>query len=289
MFWLVKTYSRIYGVVKDTTGRNLPGLGRVLRSFSRDEILMVHGFRVFLDGRIADCYGRLVAGAWNEPETHTFLSRVIDRHPRQVQFVDVGANVGEFVVHIASMSNVGRVTAFEPIPEAANVIRVNALLNAHSHIEVIEAAATNRNGVAKLGVSRDLTNSSLGDAVAERQITVDTVRLDDFVWDAEHDLVMLLDVEGEELNVVRGASRTIADRRPLIIFEYNHVSRTRFSLAEMQDELGPGYVVRALLPDSSLGSADEVIWNCVAVPNVTDFNWLIDESAWETNRQPESS
>ncbi len=126
---LVRAYARASRRLHGRTGRNLPGLGRLLRTLTQRPRLEVHGAWFELSDRDADCYARLVIGEWTEPETHAFLDRVLRASPTRVRFVDVGANVGEFVVAMAIRPEVATVTAFEPIASLADAIERSVGLN----------------------------------------------------------------------------------------------------------------------------------------------------------------
>jgi len=140
-------------------------------------------------------------------------------------FVDVGAHVGMYAVRGAvELRGRGHVLAFEPNPNARAQLVENLALNGCNNAIVVPAAATAGAGRAELHVpaSDDPSFSSLeGGRFAEGEsLAVDTVTLDDVV--PEHGLrpaVVKIDVEGGELDVLRGAVRVIADARPVLLVE----------------------------------------------------------------------
>jgi hypothetical protein len=127
--WLsiAKFYSKVYGWVKDTFGINIRGLGFVLRQVAEDCELSVMGKRLYFAHELSEAYARPLHGKWNEPETHQFLSYVLAN--LKIDFIEVGANIGEILVDVAMDPACLAVTAFEPNPEAVSVIQKNIQLN----------------------------------------------------------------------------------------------------------------------------------------------------------------
>jgi FkbM family methyltransferase len=145
--------------------------------------------------------------------------------------VDVGANVGFYSLHFARLVGPsGRVFAFEPDPRNAARLRRNVALNAFEPIvEVDERAVSGRDGRATLHRS-DPDHSGWGSlaAHADETSTVDvsTTTLDSFLEARGIDRVDLLkaDVEGSEIDLLRGATRSLRKRRLRRLFiEFNGV------------------------------------------------------------------
>ena len=135
---------------------------------------------------------------------------------------DVGANIGYLALVAARIVGPGgRVVAIEPDASCAAAIRANAALNGLDAIEVVEAAAASRSGVAELVVVRDrlwTRLASVGDHhEGEARVEVRTVALDDV--DGPPPTIVKIDVEGAELDVLAGMSRLLRDARPLVICE----------------------------------------------------------------------
>jgi FkbM family methyltransferase len=110
---------------------------------------------------------------------------------------DIGANIGVFALRCAR-AGAARVTAYEPGPWAAEVLRMNAGLA--SGMEAVEAAVVGESGpgTATFNVSVESlgsTNSLVSRPRRARSITVPTVAFADAVRGAT---VVKVDVEGAE-------------------------------------------------------------------------------------------
>jgi FkbM family methyltransferase len=136
--------------------------------------------------------------------------------------VDVGANIGQMTSALATaVRSSGRVIAFEPHPEifrllAENAARWNAAEFTGS-IELRNVGASSSAGVAQLTMSDTFEwNSGTASMCAGTEHVVSAIevpvrRLDDEIIDASIG-VMKLDVEGYELEVLRGAQRLLGDQ-----------------------------------------------------------------------------
>ena len=95
------------------------------------------------------------------------------------------------------------------------------------------------------------------------KITINSISLDSIKDKIQgSNLVILIDVEGAELNVFKGAREIIEQYKPIIIFEYNYVSSKQFSLTDISEQLPIGYNFYNL--DDKLLLQSENTWNIVA-------------------------
>jgi FkbM family methyltransferase len=131
--------------------------------------------------------------------------------------LDVGANVGTHTVYLAAICS-ARVIAFEPNPEALAVLRENVRLNElQDAVTVVDAGLGAGSARADLIVpdANNLGRCKLA-AAAEGALTIRAY--DDLGFDAAVKLVKI-DVEGMELDVLRGMSRLIAAHQPALYVE----------------------------------------------------------------------
>ena len=150
-------------------------------------------------------------------------------------FYDIGANVGFFSIIAAKLvGDTGKVYAFEPGEENAKSIRHNAQLNSFSQIEVIEKAVSHTSGEGQLLLAEYSGGHALATADAPPdlagEVTVDLVSIDDLI--AQNKIkppnFVKVDVEGAELDVLKGMRETIKTHQPTIIYEVDDGDRTGY-------------------------------------------------------------
>jgi len=256
---LVRFFHRRYGI-------RLRGLGAILRLIKEDRVIAVHGQKVYLNHKVAGCYALLIDGDYNEPETHMFFALLMERLEFPVMFIDVGANVGEMITDFARYERVTRIVGFEPHPECAAACRKTAELNGYKKIAIVEKVLSDHAGFAKFAFNqRSPGASSLKVVGGADASSVPTSTLDLELGDCSVPGILLVDVEGAEPLVLAGGRQFIATNRPLIIFEYNALSRRYFSLEDISNTLGPDYEILRLRQDGNLDRELSNTWNCVAI------------------------
>jgi FkbM family methyltransferase len=170
--------------------------------------------------------------------------------------VDVGAHVGGLSRALLDSALFDRVIAFEPRPENADALE--RLENAGA-LRVERSAVGERAGEAVFHFDDDTATGSLlpyGEAYANRgtvrALRVPVVTLDDHGASALHEApvaLLKIDTQGHDLAVIRGAARTIARDRPVVMAEviyiplYRGQARPAEILAAME---ASGYELYAL-------------------------------------------
>lgn len=254
----------------------LPGLGFLCRRVGREHVLRLGASKLLFDPGAASMYGTLIIGKSMEPETHRFLATVIPRVPTRAVFVDVGAAIGEMAIHVAGYANVECVIAFDPDPDNVIACRRSALLNAYDHVRVIEKAVADAVKTVHFQMNRGRGRS--GEIRARQEATTEELlctTLDREVPIMDREYILKIDVEGAEHLVLKGAARLLADRRPLVIFEY--ISGRDHHMHEISETLGQSYTMFRLRSDGRLDRTFTKTWNCVAVHTDSVFHQICNE------------
>jgi len=168
---------------------------------------------------------------------------------------DLGANVGFYTLLAARLVGAdGLVVAFEPLPRNLHYLRRHVALNACGNVMVIDAAVSDRAGVATLRADGSAT-ARLG---AGGDILVRTLTLDDAVFGQglRPPAILKMDVEGAELDVLRGAARTLETWRPILLLSTHSTALRRECHRVLA---GAGYSLRAEAGHGAAGSTDEII------------------------------
>jgi len=140
--------------------------------------------------------------------------------PPAATVLDIGANIGAHTLRFSKIAGPGgRVFAFEPMDYAHAKLVRNVTLNGATNIQVFKLALSDRNALSQQVNYRSSWASS-GERRHESAV-VHLKRLDD--WCAQHGVadvhVIKLDVDGHELQVVKGGLSTIERCRPIMFVE----------------------------------------------------------------------
>jgi FkbM family methyltransferase len=240
------------------------GLGFLLRRLRSDHVFDALGHRWYLDHRIGSVYASVLAGAYLEPETHALLQYLAQNSPEPFTFIDVGSNFGEMLIAVATQPAVRQIIAFEPHPVCAEVCRRNLELNGVRNATVHELLVGDGTTQPFVIDSEKAALSGIRPGNPDAP-AVPTTRLDD-VLEPSTAAILMIDVEGAELDVLRGGHAFIRHARPFIIFEYHDQTRERYSLDDVIQEIGADYEVFRLRAGGDLDpNLDIRTWNCVAV------------------------
>jgi FkbM family methyltransferase len=165
---------------------------------------------------------------WSVAATGYWDRHVVELLARYIEpatvVLDIGASLGLWTLPLARVAraNGARLWCFEPNPENLPWLEANIDRNGlGSVVELRTVALGSGRGTARLGYrERGGGNGALLDADAGDAVEVPVVRIDDLDLPQRVSFVKM-DVEGFELEVLRGGRALIARDRPVIFGEFN--------------------------------------------------------------------
>jgi FkbM family methyltransferase len=167
-------------------------------------------------------FNLLVNGVY-EPKVEDLILNTLK--PGDV-FIDVGANIGVFTIPAAKrVGSGGRVIAVEASPDVFGVLERNIAVNDSENVHLICAAAAASEGESQF-YPAPVDHFGMGSRAPQfnvAPITVSRVMLDSLMakFNLSSVAVLKIDVEGFEIDVLKGATRLLtAARPPLVIFEF---------------------------------------------------------------------
>jgi FkbM family methyltransferase len=157
-------------------------------------------------------------------------------------FWDVGANIGLVSGYAFRRFPAATFCVFEPNPDLAK--RLKQLYSEKQNVLVTEVALSDRNRRAHLHFNSDTTTTatlSEGNAPTSEKIEVALETGDHFLSNHPASIPNLIkiDVEGHEVEVLRGCQELITAHRPTIIFEHMFLSDEA-----IQALVPPGYDIQ---------------------------------------------
>ena len=147
--------------------------------------------------------------------------------------VDVGANVGALAVEAAALVGPqGTVYAFEPNPHVFPYLEDNVALNDLKQVKCLNYAVGDSHEPVRF--TADPRSDEFSRVDPEGAISVPSTTLDDAIPGDARIALLKVDVEGYEMAVFRGATRTL-ERTDRIFFEVadEHFERFGYTTAEL--------------------------------------------------------
>lgn len=143
--------------------------------------------------------------------------------------VEIGANIGSETVSFSDLVGpTGAVYAFEPYPPNVEALRRNVAATRHRNVTVFPVALSDRAGVANF-VAPESRNSGHGHLLGsdhgqphtqtsadDISVTCDT--LDAFLPEMHRPRLVVIDAEGHECLILKGAERALAEK-PVLVLE----------------------------------------------------------------------
>lgn len=158
----------------------------------------------------------MVSGLW-EP----YVKAVLDKEVRKSHtIVDVGASIGAYALPLAKKVN--RVIAFEPHPKTSELLKKSIRSNQLKNIVLIEKAVGESAKKVLFGLSNVPMESGIisrPTTDADSNVEIESIDLDTALATENRVDWLLIDAEGSEANVLKGASKILYRYSPKIIIE----------------------------------------------------------------------
>jgi FkbM family methyltransferase len=139
---------------------------------------------------------------------------------------DIGANIGYHALVMAEAAENGQVYAFEPIPQVCDILQKNIDINHKQNITIVQKVVAGVEGKIQLGLDTAIDQAALKFAIKNEThcmcmiVECDAITLDGFVVGGKAPPTLIkIDVEGAEVDVLRGARGIMAKYHPLIFCE----------------------------------------------------------------------
>ncbi len=170
--------------------------------------------------------------------------------------IDVGANFGMHTLYLANLvGDSGKLWSFEPLPKNLGLLSRNIRINHFSHrVEIVPKVASNsfEPFLRMAGMDDPVAVTAfLTNEMDSKTISVPNVRLDNmFGPDSPKIGLIKIDVEGAELEVLRGAEEMLKRCIPKLIIEVHGFALPKFgsSVSELRGFL------------TGIGYSESIIW-----------------------------
>ena len=172
----------------------------------------------FLDPRDHIGSERIITGSFYESENLSVLSELVKRLDiASGSCVDVGANIGNHAVFFSKLFD--NVICFEPGNIAYNVLNANIQASGALNCFTYKCALGSVSGLGSFVKVSD-TNLGSSQVVIDEAADEIEIRVGDEIFASSSQIAMIkIDVEGAELDVLKGLRETIDRHNPLVCIE----------------------------------------------------------------------
>jgi len=134
---------------------------------------------------------------------------------------DIGANIGNHSIFFSKLLHAKKVYAFEPVVETFNVLKTNVELNTLSETVIVENLAIGAKKSSGTVINADPNDMGSTEINYNDGGELIITTLDNYFISGGKELpnVLKVDVEGFELEVLKGGYQTIAVAQPTIFIE----------------------------------------------------------------------
>jgi len=218
------------------TRLELPGWGKLLKlakiDFSPNSEMWKNAPHKIIHGKLHGYLMQLDLSDWSQRETY-FLGRYYERAVQQLmiailkkddRFVDIGTNIGMISMLGAYLvGKNGRVDGFEPNQDCVALFKNNLDLNAIEHVKIHPVGLSDSNQVLPLNLTSEHTGTATLASVSGviNSYDVNLVIGDDVLLSYPMPINLIkIDVEGYEMHVLKGLTKTLHKYKPPLITEF---------------------------------------------------------------------
>lgn len=156
--------------------------------------------------------------------------------------IDGGGCWGDTALYFANKAKNTKVYAFEFVPSNIELFNKNIALNPDSDIELIKLALSGESGKS-YNLIDDGASSCLTEQETENSIKINTISIDDFMQ--KNNIMKLdfikLDIEGAELETLKGGVNTIKKYKPKLAIALYHNPVDFYEIPNFINKLDLGY------------------------------------------------
>lgn len=183
--------------------------------------------------------------------------------------LDIGANVGQYSLLLSRVCE--RVFAFEPLPRNLHFLHRTLEVNRVDNVTIVPCAVGEK---LTLGAIRTAENSALATLDDDGAQPAAIMSCDEFVaqYGAVPSLIKV-DVEGAEVNVLKGAAELLREHRPVVLLS-THSPKLESECIALMEEAGYPRPLR-LANDQRSGGAS-LLWPSAPVSQRTP-RWAATE------------
>ena len=214
---------------------------KIRKNFHEENIkLNLEKFDILVMNNDDGIAAELAVDKMHEPYGTEILLSIIQDN---MTVVDLGANIGYYVLQQATHKNLEKIIAIEPNPVSFECLKKNIDLNNLKNVDTYNIAISDTDGTCPFYISKISNICSITPKTDyEKIISVPVTKLDSFVkkYKIKNVDLVRMDIEGHEVHAIRGMLNTLKTKKPWICMEYHSPmidDKQRNELIQMLDDV----------------------------------------------------
>lgn len=173
--------------------------------------------------------------------------------------IDCGAFIGDTTLLFNQILSPKKIIALEPDPINFKHLKQNLKANNLNHVLVLQTAVGSSKKTASVILSG--TAGAHLSSIKSKQHSVSVDTIDHLVkkYNFQNIKLIKMDIEGSELEALKGAKKTIAQRQPILIISAYHKGCDIFKIPLLLHKLNPHYKLRFVNIGPASPTAERVI------------------------------
>lgn len=156
-----------------------------------------------------------------------YWRRIYDRFEVKPNYIviDVGAHIGSYTIKVGrTVGPEGKVIAIEPHPVNYEALLQNVAINRLSNVIPVRVCLCNTLGYMKLYLASSSDRHSIVHQKSNQYMEVPSFTLDELLkrLDISHVDIIKIDVEGAELDVLKGSEQSLKKIEKIIVSTYHY-------------------------------------------------------------------
>ncbi len=194
----------------------------------KPNFIEINGMRLYLPKQDISTEKMMVKRTYEPIETKQIIKNIIQNDI----VVDIGSNIGYYTILVSRIvGDKGKVYAFEPNKEILPILKKNIEINSCKNVSIIQKAVSEKNGRIKFYLMEEnkAQSSTYKSGESNEEVEVDSVSLDKFFSGKKKPNFIKMDIEGGELNALKGAKKLLK-KNIKIFLEYKPLKLKRQGL-----------------------------------------------------------
>ncbi len=175
-------------------------------------------------------------------------------------FIDCGAFIGDSALVLDELKP-RKIYSFEPVTDGYNKLLKTIKLNGLTNVVPVKKGVGDKNFMGEIN-SRSCESfiSDLKPSSDFATESIEIVKIDDFAKKNDLNVGLIkMDVEGYELETMKGAEKTIKKYKPVLIISLYHTGKDFFEIPKLLKKWVPKYKYRFLNLDHTTPQTDMIL------------------------------